>query len=387
MAMPDATDAICGFIKKHSMKFRNLILKLHSSIGIVVGLLLVVISLSGAGIVFHEEMDHALNRSLWYVTPQSEQVSLDAMIASVQANHPDLPVGFIQSPKTPKESYVFNQQTSHERRLQTFVNPYTGEILGSRLWEYSFTGFLYTLHHDLFIGKVGQITVGVVGGLLLLMAVTGILLWTGWRKLITGFRIRWHAPLPLISYDLHKTGGIVSSIFLTITAVTGIVIVILHLLPMFNQTPVAKPVAKAPLVALSTLMQKADAAIPEGRTTFIELSETDPQKMMVRKKLPNQDTGKFDLSTVELDRYSGKVLQATKVEKAEGLFKLIVTIADFHFGTFGGLPTRILYVLVGLMPTVLLITGLAVWKRRRWLIARRDEAHRVAQQAQVKTVP
>ena len=369
------------------MKFRNLILKLHGSIGIVMGLLLVAISLSGAGIVFHEEMDHALNRSLWSVTPQTEQVSLDAMITSVQANHPDLPVGFIQAPKTPAESYVFNQQTPHERRLQTFVDPYTGKVLGSRIWEYSFTGFLYTLHHDLFIGKVGQITVGVVGGLLLLITMTGILLGTGWRKLIAGFRIRWHAPLPLISYDLHKAGGLVSSIFLTITAVTGVFIVVLHLLPMFNQPPVAKPVAKPPMLALNTLMQKADAAIPEGRTTFIELPETDPQKMVVRKKLPNQETGKFDLSTVELDRSSGKVLQATKMEKAEGIFKLIVTIADLHFGTFGGLPTRILYVLVGLMPTVLLITGLVVWKRRRWLIARRDEAHRMSQQAQVNTVP
>ncbi|MEH1906163.1 MAG: hypothetical protein V7L05_05990 [Nostoc sp.] len=42
------------------MKFRNLVLKLHSSIGIVMGLLLMVISFSGASIVFHEELLYML---------------------------------------------------------------------------------------------------------------------------------------------------------------------------------------------------------------------------------------------------------------------------------------------------------------------------------------
>ncbi|UBF26361.1 PepSY domain-containing protein [Kovacikia minuta CCNUW1] len=367
-------------------QFHKLIRALHGMLGIVAGLLLVVISLSGAGIVFHEEMDHALNRSLWYITPQPEQVSLDVMLASVQATHPKLPVGYIQAPQAAEQSYVFNQTTRDKRRLQTFVNPYTGKVLGSRIWEYSFVGFLYTLHHDLFVGNVGQIIVGVVGGLLLLMAMTGVMLWTGWRKLAAGLRIRWNAPLPLLSYDIHKVGGIVSHIFLTITAVTGIAIVVLHLLPMFNQTPEAKPAPQTPMVTFNTLMQKADAAIPEGKTTFIELPEHDPQKLTVRKKLPNQETGRFDLSVVELDRSSGEVVQATKVEKAEGIFKLIVTVAALHFGTFGGLPTRILYVFVGFMPTILLVTGLITWKRRRWLIARREEAHRVTAQTQANTV-
>ncbi|MBW4468807.1 MAG: PepSY domain-containing protein [Stenomitos rutilans HA7619-LM2] len=363
-------------------RIRKWVLMLHGAIGIGMGLLLVVISLSGAGIVFQEELDHGLNRSLWHVIPQAEPVSLDDMMTSVQSAHPTLTVSYIQAPKTVEESYVFNQTTQDDRRLQTFVNPYTGQVLGSRIWEYSCIGFLYTLHHDLFAGKVGQIIVGVVGGLLLLMSITGVLLWTGWRKLAAGFKIRWHAPLPLLSYDLHQVSGIISNLFLTITAVTGVVIVILHLLPMFNQAPEAKLALNTPTVALSTLLQKADAAIPDGKTTFIELPETGPQKMAVRKKLPNQTTGRFDLSVVELDRVSGSVLQATKVEKAEGLFKFIVTIADLHFGTFGGLPTRILYVFVGIMPAVLFITGLVNWRRRQMLGTRRDAALQLAQETQ-----
>lgn len=356
------------------MKLRNWILAIHGSLGIVMGLLLAVISLSGAGIVFHEELDHALNRSLFHVTPQAEQVSLDAILAPVQSVRPDLPVWFIEAPTEPDESYVINQKMAGEHRLQTFVNPYTGEVLGSRVWERSAIGFLYTLHHDLFVGKVGQIIVGITGGALLFMAISGILLWTGWRKFTRGFNVRWRAHLPLIGYDIHNVGGIVSSIFLLITAFTGVVIVIVHFLPMFNQSPEVKLAPQTSPVALSELIQKADAAIPDGKTTVIEFPEHDPEKLAVRKRLPNQETGRFDLSVVELNRYSGEVVQANKVIKADPFFAFLVAIANLHFGTFGGIPTRILYVFVGLMPTLLLITGAITWKRRRWLMARRKEA-------------
>jgi uncharacterized iron-regulated membrane protein len=367
------------------MKFRNGILAIHGWIGIVLGLFLIVISLSGTGIVFQKELDHALNRSLYQVTPQSQPISLDAIVAPVLAARADLPIWFIETPLTPDESYVINQKLANEHRLQTFVNPYTGKILGQRIWEFSFVGFLYTLHHDLFIGKVGQIMVGITGFLLLLMAVTGVVLWPGWRRLLRGFTIRWQAPLPFVSYDIHKVSGILSSVFLSITAFTGIVIVLVHFLPMFNQVPETKAVPKTAPIALSQLLQKADAAIPEGKTSFIEFGEHDPAQLLVRKKLPNQETGRFDLSVVELDRYKGKVVQITKVVKPDPFFAFLVAIAELHFGTFWGLPTRILYFVVGLMPTLLLITGLVNWRRRRTIGHRREVALNASEVAQPTT--
>ncbi|MFB2833766.1 PepSY-associated TM helix domain-containing protein [Floridanema evergladense] len=352
------------------MKIRNLVLRVHGSIAIVMGLLLIVISLTGATIVFHQELDRVLNRSLYHVTPQTKQVSLDTMVALVQNAQPYVPLWFIETPKKPDESYIINQKMRNEHRLQTFVNPYTGKILGSRIWEYSPVGFLYTLHHDLFVGKVGQIIVGVTGVLLLLMAFTGMLLWTGWRQLKSGFKIRFSSPLPLLSYDIHKVSGILSSLFLLISGFTGVAIVIVHFLPMFNQSPEIKPIPEKPAVAINKLIQKANAAIPEGKITFIEFPEHDSQKLMVRKRLPNQETGRFDLSVVELDRYSGEVVQANKVIKADPFFAFLVAIADLHFGTFGGLPTRILYLFLGFMPTLLFITGLINWKRRKLLVRR-----------------
>jgi uncharacterized iron-regulated membrane protein len=347
------------------MKTRQLIVKVHGLIGIVVGLFIIVISLTGSAIVFQEEVDTWLNQSLFHVSPQAQKVSIDAILSPVQAMHPELPLLFIQSPKMLDGSYVINQQLPHEQRLQTFVNPYTGKILGSRVWERSLIGFMYAVHHNLLAGVTGQIAVGVTGLGLLLMTISGIVLWTGWRKLAVGFKIRWRSPLALLNYDLHNVGGILSSALLLVIAATGIAIVVLHLLPMLAPTAEVKVPPKQPIVALGQLLETAEKAMPEGKITLIQFSEEDPELVTIRKKLPTQDTGRFDFSTIELDRYSGEVLQATKVEKAEGMYKFMVTIADLHFGTVGGGAARILYLFVGLMPTILGVTGLINWRHRR----------------------
>ncbi|MGF2037471.1 MAG: PepSY-associated TM helix domain-containing protein [Nostoc sp. CmiVER01] len=347
------------------MKFRNLVLKLHSSIGIVMGLLLMVISFSGASIVFHEELDRTLNPSLWSVTPQGTQISPDLMLDSVGKEFPNFSVQSIRWPQKPDESYLLEVKAKDGKELQTFVNPYTGEVLGSRVWERSLIGFLYALHHDLFIGKVGMVIVGITGISLLLMAFTGAILWPGWRKLTTGFKIRWNTPLALVSYDIHKVAGIVSHFFLLIIPFTGVLIVIVHFLPMFNQPVQVQPAPQQAPVAFSELLRKADMAMPDGKTTYVSFSEAQPQNLTFRKKLPNQQTGYFDFSTVELHRYSGEVLQVNKVSKPkDAMSKMLIILADFHFGIFGGLLTRILYMLIGLMPTVLLITGMITWQRR-----------------------
>ncbi len=40
------------------------------------------------------------------------------------------------------------------------------------------------------------------------------------------------------------------------------------------------------------------------------------------------------------------------------------SFSPLHYGTFGGLPTRILYVFVGLAPLILFITGFVMWRYR-----------------------
>lgn len=51
---------------------------------------------------------------------------------------------------------------------------------------------------------------------------------------------------------------------------------------------------------------------------------------------------------------------------------VLLTFIRLHFGRFGGLSIRILWVVLGLLPTVLLVTGFIVWWKRRSQAAARD---------------
>ncbi|MHC5725239.1 MAG: PepSY domain-containing protein, partial [Nostoc sp.] len=63
---------------------------------------------------------------------------------------------------------------------------------------------------------------------------------------------------------------------------------------------------------------------------------------------------------VFVDQYSGKVQVSTIATKSLG-DGILNSFNDLHYGTFGGLPTRILYVFVGLAPLVLFVTGFLMW--------------------------
>ncbi len=239
--------------------------------------------------------------------------------------------------------------------------------MGCSLWEYSIVGFLYTFHHELFLGHPGLIILSIVGIALLGMSLSGMMLWTGWRNRQSRLKIRWNAPQKLINFDLHQTVGILSQFLLAILSLTGTIIVILHIFPVFgedNSAPIAAPNSQP--IALSQLVQTADMAMPGGRITNVSFDRERPRKLTVTKHFSEQETGKFDLSNVQVDRYNGKILLIHKVIQPDPFMLVIVIIANLHFGTVAGLPSQILYLIAGTSPAILLITGIKMFIDRRW---------------------
>jgi uncharacterized iron-regulated membrane protein len=347
--------------KLQTIKLRPVIFTVHSWIGLIVGIAIAIMGLTGSGIVFMHELDHTLNPALMHVVPQGQPQSIDLNLAPVIRSHPNLAIDSIQLPKTSHDPVMVSMKTAQGERLEIYVNPYTSKILGERIWEKSIVGFMHTLHYTLFAGNAGQIAVGVEGVLFLVVSLTGMLLWTGWRRLKTGLRIRWNSP-KFLDFDLHNVGGFVTGLFLIVLSATGIFIVVVHL--VLSPPSEATPAKIQPIAQLASVLQTADLALPEGKISLVSFSP-DGETISLRKHLPEQQTGMFDLSTVEIDRATGKVISATKVIEPPPMFKVILTIVNLHYGTWGGLTTQILYVVIGLIPTLLMVTGFLLWNRQR----------------------
>lgn len=80
---------------------------------------------------------------------------------------------------------------------------------------------------------------------------------------------------------------------------------------------------------------------------------------------PQRPTPAFttDLTTVFLDQYSGKILPPPAHQRSIG-DRILQWVGPLHVGNFGGWPIRTLWLIVGLAPTVLFITGFLTWWRR-----------------------
>lgn len=355
-----------------SRKLRQLAFTLHRYIGLIVGLLLIIVGLTGSLLVFQSEIDHFLvQRQFGKVIAQEDRVSIESVINTVKeaySDRPELKLASIDTlPDNP--TYKVRLINSDRKRTEVFVNSYTGAIIGDRVWEDTYIGIIFQLHYALLAGTPGQVIVGIVAFLLLIVCLTGIFLWSGWRKLINGFKIKWNAHPKRVSFDIHKVAGIITAVFLGLTAFTGLcwnfydyaqpAIYALTLTP-HSPEPVSVPIpGKSPL-GIAAALKTADAAIPGVETTYINLPTEPEQTFTVYKKRP-QELNEYGESMIYLDQYSGKVLQLLDGRSLPLAERVLNSFTPLHYGTFWGLPSRILYIFVGLAPVILSITGFVMW--------------------------
>lgn len=355
-----------------SRKLRQVAFTLHQYIGLVVGLLLIIVGLTGSLLVFQHEIDQFLvQRQFGQVIPQQQRVSIESVLNTVKAAYSDRPALKLNSIDTHSENNVYKVRffATDDKRTEVFVNSYTGKILGDRIWDNALIGVTYKLHYALLAGRTGEIIVGIAALLLLILSITGIILWSGWRKLISGFRIKWRSHPKRVNFDIHKVAGIITAVFLAFTAFTGFcwnfydvaepAIYAITLTPNAAK-PVSVPVADKSPLGISQIKQTADAALPGVETTFINLGRKPEDAIAVYKKR-SQELNEYGDSAVYLDRYSGKILKLQDGLNLSLGDKVLNSFSPLHYGTFGGLSTRILYIFVGLSPLILAITGYALW--------------------------
>jgi uncharacterized iron-regulated membrane protein len=362
------------------MRFKNLrqfTFPLHRYISLYIGVILVIVGLTGSALVFRHELDRSLTSfQFGQVVPQEQRLSPDLIISKIQAEFPaqDIKITSIDMLPDPSIPYTAKVKSPEEKQTEVFVNPYTGEILGKRQEKNRIFKWILQLHDKLLIGKPGKIIVGTAAFLFLVINITGLLLWTGWRNLAKGFSIKLDGHPKRANYDIHKVVGIVAVIFLSLTAFTGFLWSFKldkPLISLFVSMPVEEnpeklelqtTSEKAPLSVME-LLQKADAALPGAVTTRVKLPEKPKEALKVHKKFL-QENWEFGHSEVSLNPYTGEILKVKNGLNLPLHERIKHIFDEVHYGTFLGLPTRILYVFVGITPLILYGTSLVMYNLR-----------------------
>lgn len=360
----------------NSKKLRDLVFTLHRYIGLAVGLITIIVGLTGTLLVFQSEIStFDQQRRIGTITPQGEPLPVEVVLNTVKktyADQPDASVQRIYLPSKPNELMNVILKTKQKEWTENYVNPYTGKILGNNLkptFIQKFYEIVYPLHYELLGGNIGNKFVGIIGLLMSFMGITGIILWPGWRKLISGFKIKWNAHVKRVNFDVHKVAGVIAAVFLIFTFFTGfcwnfsdVANPIIYALTFSKQQadPVSVVVAGKFPLALKEQLKTAQATLPDGTLRRIYFPTKPEEALTVSFKLP-QETEDYGQSSVYLDQYSGNVLRVDNSLKQSLGDRILNSFSPLHYGTFGGSPTRIFYLFVGLAPLILSVTGFVMW--------------------------
>ncbi|MBW4471484.1 MAG: PepSY domain-containing protein [Stenomitos rutilans HA7619-LM2] len=358
---------------------RTVTFHLHRWLGLVAGILLCIAGVTGSILVFEQEIDSfLLEKQIGRVVPVGDRLPLESLVNTINTTYASTPkFNLTYVEMFEGEPYEFRAENADEKDFRVFVNPYTGKVMGDRVWDDTWLGFTFKLHYQLLAGATGTFIMGVVALVTLILSLTGIVLWPGWRKLISGFKIKWASHIKRVNFDLHKVAGIITAVFLAFIGFTGFAwnvpeakveaaIYAATFTPKLPD-PVSQPIPGKQPLSLTELLQRADVAVPNAPTTGLFFPTKSEAPLWLSKKQP-QETSKWGSTQIYLDQFSGKVLRIQDGLKPTRAEVVLNSFSPLHYGTFGGLPTRILYVLVGLTPLILFTTGFVMW----WYRKRKD---------------
>lgn len=386
---PEAVQRQAENLKFKKTYFRRALFQIHLWTGLLSGLLMAMFGATGSLIVFHREQDDVLNAKLAFVNPPSapnQTAPLQAIVDAAKRAQPDLKIQSVNLPLAPERSVMIQMRAAagEQQRgegapsLSIYVNPYTAEVIGERDRNQTALWWIRILHSNLHSGRTGRVIVGICGLLLALLCLSGIVIWfPGRQNLKRGLTINRRANWKKLNWDLHSAIGFYSLIFIFIIAITGSYYAwpqetLKGIYWVTNSAPRPEPPKSLKpeeqnetikLISIDDFLKTADAALPNDRTTQIAFP-VSPTGVLAITKQPPAEVSSFLRSRVFLDQYSGAVLSVEDAREAPLGAKIAGLITPLHFGTIGGIWTRILWLIVGLVLPLMFITGFLMWWNR-----------------------
>ena len=370
---------------------RELWLRVHLLLALTVGLLFVVMGVSGSVSLFREELDGWFNPVLCIEVSGKAYLPMDKLMAAVETAHPERYGPWtLEMPLNPKRPVTAWYEHPAETRgklyapLMVSVNPYTAEVLASRLWGDTAVTWISDLHTQLHLGRFGWKLAGGVGLLLLVSLVSGLYLWwPGWQSLRTAVAIRHDLGLVRWLFDLHRLTGVTAATLLLILAFTGLNLAFPGFLEALagsssmahgNAGPEVRSTAmpnEHPVgLAEAVLIARGPFPHAEVRRITTPAGEMGTYRINLRQR--SEVNQRHPFTTVWVDRWSGQIREVNNPSRFSGLQTFAAWMWPLHTAEAIGYSSRLLWCLAGLAPLLLYVSGLFRFLHQRGWV--RDRA-------------
>ena len=365
--------------------------KLHLILGLTSGIIVFIVSITGALYVFEQEWRDLTQAKYLYVDRQvAEETPLSRVTSIVTENYPKAKITNIRLQKIDNEdkAAAIIVQTKDKKAIS--LNPYSGEIIGVRNMKTDMMSVAVDIHTHLLLGDVGEQIIKWNVLIFFFMVITGLVLWLppNWKMLKWVLTLK-KAKTPVqLNYDLHRILGFYASFILLIIATTGIWWVfesVQHTIYSATNSPktllekVKQPKAppqyfteKQPIF---TVQNAFDAVNNNPEYTgwhqaFVQPPKDSATPMSVLLRYPYSWVRKQN--RISFDQFTGQVLRADLYKNYSTGDKIRVSNYDWHTGRIGGIFTKILFFFAALFSASLPITGFLIWFNK-WKMGRKRQ--------------
>ena len=385
--------------------------KIHLWLSVPFGLIITVICLSGAALVFEDEVTELCRRDLYYVEKVSgAPLPVEYLIEKVAGTLPDsVAVTGVSISSDAERAYQVN--LSKPRRASVYVDQYTGEVKG-RHERAPFFLTMFKLHRWLLDGMKpdggifwGKMIVGVSTLMFVFVLISGIVIWWPRTKkaLKNSLKIAVGKGRRRFWYDLHVAGGMYALVLLLAMALTGLTWSFSWYRTRFYKVFGVEMKQRAGHGALQTVHgtpQTVHGALQtvhggkSGRNSSEEgrgnREHTSPyacwqqvyEELKARNAGYKQITVSNGSASVSFERFGnqraadryafnpqdGEITEVTLYKDTDASGKMRGWIYSVHVGSWGGMFTRILTFIAALLGGTLPLTGYYLWLRRIRLI-------------------
>lgn len=358
----------------------------HFYAGLFVAPLFLIVTLTGAIYVFRTELTAIRDRSLHLVEPQSQRLSyeeLRTIAAKAAAPHE---IGGIQFWQEANRSVAFEAHIEPEgggggdhRHLHQliYLNPYTGEVLGSRVAEDDFFAIVLQLHRNLLLGSTGRWVIELSTSWGMLLLATGLYLWWPRGKKNVGVWIpRLRGKLYPVLRDLHSVTGFYLLPLAVILIGTG-----MFFTPMWGNTfnttvkaaghwapkwfGEAKSAKHGESAKSASLDQVVATALTHARPFDSGHMDFELKPDGAYKAWLIQDEDKNSYRMVSIDQFTAETIERVDAQDVPLLYRVRLLAVSTHMGQIFGVTTKILTFLTSVVLLGLVITGVWMWWKRR----------------------
>ena len=377
------------------MTVRKLFKKLHLWLSLPFGLIIMTTCLTGALLVFEKEITELVRHDSYTIPVRKTQsLSLQSLLERVAREMPDsVQITSVTIPSDFRRAYTVG--LSKPRRAGVLVDPYTGKIVGQS-GRLPFFTTVRELHRWLLDSMKpdsegifwGRVIVGTSTLLFVFILLTGLFLW--WPKKLKGVGKRLKISLrqgrQRLFTDLHTVGGVYVFVLLLAMAMTGLTWSFEWYRAGFYKVFGAEMAEggkgdKGPKKDKSKDAPREEGAeqakLPasyiyweEAVSYVIEVSEADYPEITVKDgevEVPLAGLGNSRATdSFRFDKKTGQVTEYKAYREAKRDKKLRGWIYSIHTGAWGGLFTRICYVLAALFGASLPLTGYYIFYQRKW---------------------